>query len=80
MRKIDELKDPTSCLNKAKDDEMLFVLLSRDQAAAETVRFWCQKRVQYKKNSPNDPQLLEALECANRMEEEGPWVLTVPRR
>jgi hypothetical protein len=74
MRKVDELSQPTSCLNKAKDNEMLFVLLGRDRAAADTVRFWCQMRVKYKKNAPDDPQIREALACANTMEEERLYV------
>lgn len=78
MRKTEELSNPNSCLNKAKNDELVFVLLARDSVSAETIRFWCQKRVQYKKNAPNDPQILEALACADKMEEEGPWVTRQP--
>ena len=40
MKKSDELSDPRSCLNKADDDEPLFVLRGSDPAAADTVRFW----------------------------------------
>ena len=40
MKKTDELADPTSCLNKARDDERLFVLLARDPAAPVTIRAW----------------------------------------
>lgn len=37
MRKRDELNDPESCLNRARDDEQTFVLLGRDAAADELI-------------------------------------------
>lgn len=37
MIKRDEVSNPNSCLNRAKDDEMVFVLLARDEAAAHMV-------------------------------------------
>jgi hypothetical protein len=61
MRKQEELTNPKSCLNKAKDDEWLFVLLGRDAAAVETVLFWCRKRVELRLNTPDDPQIREAM-------------------
>ena len=70
MRKYDELTRPHSCLNKAACDEMTFVLLGRDIAAPETIRFWANERVARGKNSWRDPQILEALECADTMERE----------
>lgn len=33
MRKTEELLAPFSCLNKANDNELIFVLLARDEAA-----------------------------------------------
>ena len=60
MRKSAELSDPNSCLNKAKDDELLFVLLERDAAAADTVEFWCNRRIKLGKNTENDMQIKEA--------------------
>ena len=33
MIKKKELSDPNSCMSKARDDEMTFVLLGRDAAA-----------------------------------------------
>jgi hypothetical protein len=70
MRKQDELAFPNSCLNKAKDDEMLFVLLGRDKAVPDTIRFWCQMRVKRKLNTIGDPQIVEALRVADEMEAE----------
>ena len=70
MRKQFELADPTSCLNKAKDNEMVFVLLGRDVCAAETIRDWCQRRILRGKNKLEDPQIQEALSAASIMERE----------
>lgn len=69
MIKTDELTDPNSCLSKARDDEILFVLLARDAAAPVAIRAWVAERVRLGKNVPGDPQIVEALECAQRMEE-----------
>jgi hypothetical protein len=60
MRKRDELTDPTSCISRARDDEWTFVLLERDAAAPATVRFWIEERIRLGKNSPTDPQIIEA--------------------
>lgn len=68
MRKIDELEK--GCMAKAGDLEMIFVLLSRDSIAAKTIRFWVQQRILAGKNTPDDPQILEALECARTMDRE----------
>lgn len=68
MTKADEVADPESCLNKAADGEMLFVVLARDPAAAATVRFWVRERVRLGVNSPGDLKLLNALGCADVME------------
>lgn len=62
-----ELTDPNSCMSRARDDEMTFVLLGRDAAAPETIRFWVRKRIEMGKNEPGDPQIVEALACADRM-------------
>ena len=68
MKKHLELKDPTSCLSRANDDEELFVLLGRDVAAPGAIRFWAQTRIQMGKNKPDDPQIREALNLANEIE------------
>ena len=70
MRKRDELARPHSCINRAKDDEMTFVLLGRDAAAPDAIREWCRLRVHSGKNGPSDSQIVEALECASIMENE----------
>lgn len=68
MRKKHELGDPSSCLNRAKDDEMIFTLLGRDVAAPTAIRAWVAERIRLGKNSPEDKQIGEALACADVME------------
>ncbi len=68
MLKANELTDERSCLSKAFDDEMVFVLLGRDECAPEVIRFWIHQRVLHGKNKEGDHQLVEALRCAERME------------
>jgi hypothetical protein len=70
MRKQDELSDPGSCMSRARDDEMTFVLLGRDVAAPAAIRAWAAERVRLGKNRPGDAQLAEAERCARAMESE----------
>ena len=70
MKKSDELELTQSCLNKASDNEHLFVLLARDPAAPVVIRAWVTERLRLGKNAPDDAQIREALECANLMERE----------
>jgi hypothetical protein len=60
MRKRDELTDPSSCLNRARADEYLFVLLGRDRAAPVAVRAWIEERIRSGKNARADAQIVEA--------------------
>lgn len=71
MRKRDETNPANkTCLNTALPDEMLFVLLGRDVAAPAAIRFWCSERIRLGKNMVGDPQITEALACAETMERE----------
>lgn len=70
MRKLQELQDVNGCFNKGNLKEMIFVLLGRDIAAPATIREWCRLRCLHGKNTANDPQIKEALECADTMERE----------
>lgn len=70
MIKKQELTDPRSCMSKAKDDEMTFVLLARDIAAPATIRFWIVERILHGKNTRDDPQIVEAEKCAQEMEKQ----------
>ena len=67
MIRTKELFNPNSCLNKAKDDEMLFVLLGRDPAAPVAIRAWVEERIRLGKNNDDDEQIKEALICAQHM-------------
>jgi hypothetical protein len=70
MRKQFELNDPSSCINRAKDNEMVFVLIGHDVCAAETIRDWCQRRILRGKNKIDDKQIQEALAAAEIMDRE----------
>lgn len=52
MRKRDELTDPNSCINRAREDEWTFVLLGRDKAAPVAVRAWVEERIRLGKEHP----------------------------
>ena len=69
MIKRDELMLLSSCLNKALSDEMLFVLLGRDKAAPAAIRAWVEERIRLGKNQRTDEQIIEAEECARKMEQ-----------
>lgn len=68
MIKRKELTDPKSCMSRADDDEMTFVLLGRDLAAPFAIRMWVNERIRLGKNQSGDPQIIEALECAEWMD------------
>ena len=67
MLKRDELADPKSCLNKAADDEFVFVLRGHDVATPGTILAWVAERLRLEKNRPNDPQIHEAIAAANAL-------------
>lgn len=64
MLKRDEIANSNSCLNRARDDEMLFVLLGRDAAAPVAIRARIAERVRLGKNQLNDQQIQDAEKCA----------------
>lgn len=68
MKKIDEINNPGSCLNKAADDEILFVLRAKDPVAPMIIRAWTTERVRLGLNSPVSEKIREALSCADAME------------
>jgi hypothetical protein len=68
MIKRMELSNPNSCLNRARDDEMVFTILERDAAAPSTVRHWVSERIRLGKNKLEDDQIHEALAAADYME------------
>lgn len=68
MLKRDELADPNSCLNKAADDEYLFVLRSKDPEMANTIREWAARRIQRGMNKATDAKIIEALQLAQTVD------------
>lgn len=70
MRKQVELTDPNSCMSRARPGEMTFVLLGRDVAAPDTIRCRVAERLMRRKNKITDPQITEAMACADAMERE----------
>jgi hypothetical protein len=70
MRKRDELTDPESCMSRARDDEMTFVLLGRGPAAPAAIRAWIAERIRLGKNQPDDHQVAAAKYCALTIEYE----------
>lgn len=68
MIKRDELTNPASCLSRARDDEMTFVLLGRDVAAPAAIRAWIEERLRLGKNTRDDMQICEAEQCIATME------------
>jgi hypothetical protein len=69
MIKRDEMSAPYSCLNKARDDEYVFVLLERDAAAPVAILAWIEERIRLGKNTADDPQIREARLAADRMQQ-----------
>ena len=48
MLKRDELSNPNSCLNRAADDEPVFVLRANDENAAPAVAAWARDYLESK--------------------------------
>jgi hypothetical protein len=72
MRKKQELSEPSSCLNRATETEMLFVLLGRDTAAPHAIEAWCAERIRQGKNELSDSQIQGAYACAMAMRNDTP--------
>lgn len=67
VKKKDELTNPNSCMSKAHDDEMTFVLLARDPAAPAAIQGWIYRRVEMGLNDMADQKIKEAKECRLEM-------------
>lgn len=60
----------TTCYDKAKETgEPMFVLIGRDPAAPETIRYWCLERLKTGLNAYTDDKITEAYAIAKAMEE-----------
>ncbi len=62
MKKIEEIRNPNSCFNKARPEELIFVLLERDEAAPIAIQAWIEARIRLGKNIADDSQIREARE------------------
>lgn len=67
MTKRELIDDQNSCLNKAADDEPIFVLLGRDAAAYRSVLHWAQQRVGLGMNGAGDSKIANAISVARQM-------------
>lgn len=65
MLKRDEVSDPTSCLNKAADDEPVFVIRAKDRVGPATVRDWVYRATAL---GIHQEKVAEALDLARAME------------
>lgn len=68
MIKKDEVASPNSCLNRAQEDEPVFVLLGRDKSAPVAIRAWIFNRLATGKSAENSPEIIEARAFALTME------------
>jgi hypothetical protein len=72
MLKKDELATATSCLNRAADDEPLFVIRAHDPSAPSVVAAWARDYLESKGGYKNAParsiaKYEEALQLAGEM-------------
>lgn len=67
MTKRELIDDQNSCLNKAADDEPIFVLLGRDAAAYRAVLYWAEQRVSLGINGAGDTKVANAISVARQM-------------
>ncbi len=66
MKKIDELTDPSSCFNRAANDEPVFVLRANDPLAASVVDYWANQ-AEIRPGLHEDWKIKEARENAQEM-------------
>ena len=71
MKKHEELTSVNSCLNKAADDEPLFVLRATDPAAPAAIRAWIEERIAIGKNTRSDEKTVSAAAMADDMQAYG---------
>lgn len=82
MKRRDEMSRVDSCLNKAGDDEPVFVLRANDELAAEVVRYWASKYMAQKMGENFEtrgsaaltaPQLNKAMEARQLASDMDEW-------
>lgn len=67
MKKRDEIEQPSSCLNKAAEDEPVFVLRAKDPIAPAAVEEWARQAQQTGRHEP--AKIEEARALAQQMRE-----------
>lgn len=67
MTKQENIYRQDSCWNKARDDEPIFIILGRDRASLVAIDAWCNERIKLGLNHRDDPQTIEAMQCAIAM-------------
>jgi hypothetical protein len=65
MKKRDEIEQPSSCLNKAHEDEPVFVLRANDPIAPEAVETWARQAELSGAHEPH--KIVEARALAQTM-------------
>ena len=69
MLKREELEFPTSCLNKAADDEPIFVLRAKDPCAPAAILAWANNRITQGIDTAGSSKIAEAIQIGRQMEE-----------
>lgn len=67
MTRSENMADKNSCLNRAREDEQIFVLLGRDKSAPAAVLAWCKHRIESGKSLPESKEIVEALLWIERL-------------
>jgi hypothetical protein len=79
MEKLREMADPASCLNKAGDHELLFVLLERDPSCLAAVEAWINDRIARGLNTSTDDKITSARQWMSEViQRRGPRHLSHP--
>ena len=60
MTKRENIDNPDSCWNKAKDDDIVFILKDTDETMAATIRFWMGERLRMGLNILTDSKIIQA--------------------
>ena len=68
MWKREELDNPDSCINKAAEDEPVFVLRAKDPCAITTINYWISKRLELLDADPTPTKHDRAKEMSKTKE------------
>lgn len=68
MTKSQNITDPQSCWNKAREDQEIFILIEHDEAYPNTVRRWANERIDLGLNNWGDAKIRSALASADLVE------------